>query len=446
MNSNIISDKMDRKTKNLFPILICTVSVLLILFGIRISILSILAFAVLSAAVIFARLENVFTIMFFLIPFANIFKMDFRGTSLFTYLQLFFVVRFIIRDLRITSRFLIAWIILFILQLLGSRMSLSLLIKQAVIPLLVCGSAVLIGGMETKITISLSIGVVVSGLVASFPNLFPGLQLFLHRVIAYDLGGRFDRFTGLYSDPNYFSVVVLSTTLGILTLVNAKRIDNRWLLLCIPMLYFGVLTISKMFFFMLLVLYLIFIWQCFHTQKYRKAAMSFAVILFLMLGIVVGKIDIFNNFFQRISVVGDLSTGRIRIWKDYLAYFVTHPIHLIIGNGIGSEPLHGPAHNTLIDFLYYYGLIGTILFFRIIVRSVPRHQPITIMNGCVLLGMLFMSMSLSYLEAYDFGLLMSFGICYLLMGNHAGASVSSKIEDHLAQGEAYANQRDYSSI
>ena len=135
-----------------------------------------------------------------------------------------------------------------------------------------------------------------------------------------------------------------------------------------------------------------------------------------------------------------------RIWKDYLAYFVTHPIHLIIGNGIGSEPLHGPAHNTLIDFLYYYGLIGTILFFRIIVRSVPRHQPITIMNGCVLLGMLFMSMSLSYLEAYDFGLLMSFGICYLLMGNHAGASVSSKIEDHLAQGEAYANQRDYSSI
>src|SRR5699024_8755203 len=81
--------------------------------------------------------------------------------------------------------------------------------------------------------------------------------------------------------------------------------------------------------------------------------------------IIAGRITIFDIVFERLSQADDiesLTTGRSRIWKEYLSYFAEHAELLVFGRGLGAGLINRSAsHNTYIDILYYLGIVGGAL-------------------------------------------------------------------------------------
>ena len=78
--------------------LFATLSVVHVVFAL-------LAFLIASAYVLVAKRENVFLLLFFLLPFAYVFKLSAASSSLFTYLQLVVVARFVLTQRKFNFSF-----------------------------------------------------------------------------------------------------------------------------------------------------------------------------------------------------------------------------------------------------------------------------------------------------------------------------------------------------
>ena len=85
-------------------------------------------------------------------------------------------------------------------------------------------------------------------------------------------------------------------------------------------------------------------------------------------------------------------------------YFGNNPHKLLFGSGVSAGYLGGAPHNTYIDLLYYYGLVGTVLFLISLISafSTSRKLKRTSVNAfpivCILISFFF----LSDLMYYDF--------------------------------------------
>ena len=67
----------------------------------------------------------------------------------------------------------------------------------------------------------------------------------------------------------------------------------------------------------------------------------------------------------------DVSNGRLEIWATRLEFLLYSPL---IGYGANYQvgPIHCACHNTLLQILYYGGLIGFYLFFKPIIKLLKR--------------------------------------------------------------------------
>ena len=79
-----------------------------------------------------------------------------------------------------------------------------------------------------------------------------------------------------------------------------------------------------------------------------------------------GRIEMLNNILERLFSADDfnsLTTGRFNLWQSYIEYFSLHIDKLIFGGGLGAPLLDDKAaHNTYIELIYNYGIIGIALF------------------------------------------------------------------------------------
>ena len=57
--------------------------------------------------------------------------------------------------------------------------------------------------------------------------------------------------------------------------------------------------------------------------------------------------------------MSELTTGRTDLWRNYIHEFLYNPITLLFGEGYTSINLNNKgSHNTLIQLVYQFGLIG----------------------------------------------------------------------------------------
>ena len=94
------------------------------------------------------------------------------------------------------------------------------------------------------------------------------------------------------------------------------------------------------------------------------SAFFLAFIGIFILGIL-GKIPIVNAIIERLTNFSDfdsLTTGRFHLWQTYIQYFIDNVTSFVFGRGLVVERVGDlGAHNTYIDYLYYLGLIGTVV-------------------------------------------------------------------------------------
>lgn len=334
---------------------------LLIILGVSRPILSLAAFAILAAYLFFATPSEGFDILFYLAPFSSIFKMSPASASMITYLELMVVVRMLMRSRTLNRRFLGAWLVLLCYNLAGFDMQVTTLIKQSVIPLMIyCFFAK--GKPDFgRITVQYAWGLLISSMLALFMNRIPNLTAYVVYDRAYDLSGIVYRFGGMYSDPNYYSNALILAMSGILLLITQGRLKSRYYGFVLAFIFFGSQTMSKSFLLMLAIVAVAYVFMQVRQKNYWFALAAGIVLLMALVLLIGGELGLFRGILARFSG-SNLLTNRDWIWNRYLEELSGNAIGALVGHGIGSPMLDVAAHNTYLDFLYYYGVAGTLLF------------------------------------------------------------------------------------
>lgn len=375
----------------------------LILLGINVSFFSIVAFALALAYIIFSDNENGVSCMFILLPFANVFKLNPASSSFFTYLTIVLALKLIIKKQKIEKQFLVLWMLLFAIQVVGFNMNWGILIKQASVLLLVYGYFHCCKNITKRLVLNLGIGVLISCFVANMTGVFLNLHAYLRVIRAYEISFDSFRFTALYSDPNYLSKVLIVLCVSLFVLIQQKEISRGYYLFIALLIGFGFQTISKSFFLMLIVMAILFFVI---SIRNGRRGMSLAIALFctIVVGLFMyGRISVFDSFLERITSTNDVTTGRMEIWKDYISAIFSNPINLLFGFGIGSTPKY-MAHNTYLELLYTYGIFGSLTFIaglKYAFGNKIRHGEFA--NWAPAIVDIIMVFFLSSLVSFDFG-------------------------------------------
>ena len=383
--------------------LIAAAVVILLMLGLSQPMFALAALGVVGLFVVLSENEEGMRMMFFLLPFGNIFKSSPESTSFFTYLTIIFAVKLLLSQKKIKIGFLVAWGALLVFQVAGSFMDYKILIKQASLLLLIYGYFQCCKPMLKDMVMALSCGVVISCSIGFFLADFPGLAQYMRMVRTYEISYDLLRFTGLYSDPNYLSLVLVVLMVALYGLMRAKQIGKIGWVLCGCMVFFGVQTISKSFFLMLFVALLLFIIEAIRHRRFAFLAILVTAVTIVVVLVMQGKIQMFDNILERLFHSDDFTTGRTDLLGTYLSHSFNDPIHLIVGTGVAAAPLGGLPHNTYIDFLYYYGLLGTFFFGLAMYYAIsPIRVKFSLLNTSPLICFCIMIAALSYLQMYDF--------------------------------------------
>lgn len=317
---------------------------------------------VLAAA---GRADRIFCQMFFLLPYASVFKAAPGSASLLTYLEILVPAMLVLRYRRLPGRFLCAWLAFAAFVLFSGGGNASETVKRIAVPLLLlcffgCGR-----GDFRRPVLALTLGLLSSGLAGLLCAGMPELEVHMARSVAHETGAV--RFCGLYNDPNYYSIILILAISCLLSLCAAGKLGLCAPVMCIGLSLFGLMTLSKSFLLMLAVVFPAGGCLLLYRRRRREGALILGAVIFAALTAAGGRPALLDGILARLrSGSGSwnaLTTGRTDLWMRYLAHFWEHPLTLLTGSGVFCAPLDGIyPHNTALDFLYFYGLAGTALF------------------------------------------------------------------------------------
>ena len=114
---------------------------------------------------------------------------------------------------------------------------------------------------------------------------------------------------------------------------------------------------------MLMIPVLLFLYTNQKFGRYGVQMICVTGVLAFIIYTLMGKIDFLSTVLGRLqgaNNLAELTTGRSKIWQDYLENFFEEPIYVLIGRGVNARLIKGKgSHNTYIELIYYLGIIGT---------------------------------------------------------------------------------------
>ena len=198
-------------------------------------------------------------------PMANIFKLSPGTQSFFTILLLLYVVLHLVLPRKATLLVILFAVYVVVGELFAGQFNLFRTIKLGCNLLFL--SSILNDKVEIRhreIFLSYIIGNIVASVFATMDSNFFKIQSYTG-VEAYgnpNAGELIVRFTGLYSDPNYYVVGMIISLCLIVILFHRKELKVfPSLILAIPMVYFLIITYSKSAVMMLTVPYFYLIYS-----------------------------------------------------------------------------------------------------------------------------------------------------------------------------------------
>ena len=247
------------------------------------------------------------------------------------------------------------------------------------------------------LTMFFSIGIILASISSLYLIEFSNISRYIRDLELFGVV----RHSGYYGDPNFYSAHISAAIAGILILLlnNSKKMRMIQLIVVLMLLtYCGFLAVSKMFTLIVVCLFLFFVLEV----MFKKGKMSLKV--FLLLTFVVGTvfllsfatssklIEMILSRFSDSSNISDFTTGRTDVWLEYFRVFRKDTILLLFGKGFSKIIITTKtSHNTLIQLVFQFGLIGFIVFvgwltclFRICLKN-NKVEWNTFAQACIIL-------------------------------------------------------------
>ena len=316
------------------------------------------------------NINNIYYHLLFSISFTVIYKLDPSATSLFAYIMIavgiILMVR--IRTFNGIRLLVICFFSVYLLMGMGSNYTTALKMVMGIILFYSFVNVIKPEDFKNHI-MAFSLGVIGSSVIGTFRDSLPQLSAYFKtEYTVYDRAYVAHRFTGLYYDPNFYSMSALfAIVLCVMLLMN--KTGNKvfiWSLL-VSLMVFGFQSYSKMFLLSVTIIGVISI--IYMMRSLKMIIVALISLLTLGAGIItwlkqIGYMDImFSRIFE-----GDISTGRFGIWESYLNYLDGSPWTLCFGDGIGAKYLSvGGPHNTYIESIFFIGILGSIIYLFMII-------------------------------------------------------------------------------
>ena len=182
--------------------------------------------------------------------------------------------------------------------------------------------------------------------------------------------------------------------------------NKSWLivLITICLTFFGFLTYSKSFLLIFVVLFLLFILDN-QKNKFNKIIFLIGIALIFLYSTFNDIIQVFILRFSNISNLNELTTGRDYLWNSYWNIISQSSLPSIL---FGHEIIKGmkAAHNTYIEILFRFGVVGCLVDFFLIKTcfKLINKRLGSLIHLCILV---LIASLLFNLSAYSFPMLWS---------------------------------------
>lgn len=362
-------------------------------------------FTVLTA--MFGKRDSVYHQLFFCLPFTMVYKLSPGTTSLFIYAMLAAGIFLIIRNFSFKKPQLF-FIILFAVYIcigMGRRVTTVIKMIMALTLFLIFVKKTDSENFKNHI-MSFSLGMLGSSFIGLLKGSWPRLDMYFSDMNPiYVDGERSFRFSGLYLDPNYYSIsAIFAVTLCIMLFLYKK--GNRVLLgtVIIALSIFGFISYSKMFLVSYLLMIVFFIMWALKSPKKIISVSVVASVGGWFLYKWMQSSSYLAVMLDRFSGE-DVSTGRFGIWESYIGYIKSSPLTFLFGDGLGAPYYNsvGP-HNTYIESVYFIGLLGSIIFLVALISIFRARRYVfkrSIINYALILIFLGMIATLGCLTVND---------------------------------------------
>lgn len=194
-------------------------------------------------------------------------------------------------------------------------------------------------------------------------------------------GSSIIRFYGLFEDPNYYAMLLITALALVIKLKDCKRLGwPTFIIGGLLLIACGILTYSKTFFIMLVLLVCIYlVWQFWNKRVLRGILLTAGIL-------VVGGILLFAEgspfavVLTRLTSstnLDELTTGRSELFVSYFEAITSDLKSVIIGKGMAASNLGRDPHNLFLEIAYYIGLVGMVLmvaYYSILIRSIVKQN------------------------------------------------------------------------
>lgn len=425
-----MESKVEYSLNNVIPKIVIAA---LILFGTNNVVFALAALALCVLFFLKSEENKAIEMLFFLMPLAPIFKLSSTSSSLFTYLELGFLLLIYVRT-RFVAKKELGYVVAFSLyilffQIIYGELNITSTIKMIVNIAILLRISKLSVEDGSDIFLSYVAGVLCSSLYRFLDSGFFRISAYTSQKVLGFGGGVFvTRFSGLYTDPNYYAISVIISLCLIVFLYTEKRLSLiATVVLSIPLCIFAGMTSSKSALVMLAIPIIEMIYVCFKEKNYIVLSLFFIALAAIIVGVIGGRIDIFNATFDRLNLdtrnIDALTTGRTVLWRDYFNYFNEHLFKTIFGSSIAVTALKTSIcftepHNTYIDLILQLGVVGTLGFIscvRLAYKNIQVNIRRGLQNYTLVIVLIVMYCFLSQLQGYD--LPFQLGLCLILLNS-----------------------------
>lgn len=247
-----------------------------------------------------------------------------------------------------------------------------------------------------------TIGFIISAIMGFFKDQIPLIQSVLTSDMLYIAGVETSmsiiRYSGLSYDPNFFALT--DCMLISILLFSDKHISLVKVIALIFLSIVGLFTFSKSYVLLLAIIGVIYVLK---NNKNPFRTLSFVMVTFVGLLLIdkysdIKVLSLIEARFTSVDGANDFTTGRLDLWMRYLDYIFDNVKCLFLGEGFNALSLGKAVHNTYIDFIYRFGLLGTGLWIgyfvwckRFVDRAGGKKSSINVAGVVFLLGILFLS-------------------------------------------------------
>ncbi len=238
------------------------------------------------------------------------------------------------------------------------------------------------------------------------------------------------RFAGIDFDANFLALncafIIACLLFFLVNYNNANKqtsVIKKTILLYIIM---GLLTFSKMFMIVLITILLTYYGSNL-SKKYGSmlCILAFLCIFFFVVDTATNGMFfnlLFGRFIETDNNINTFTTGRFNIWLAYIDNWLSSSNYILFGVGMANKrlPLFKMHHNSYIEVLYQFGVVGTSLFIfylasvaKIFKSGMLKIKVYSRYIGAISLCVCGMSLGLFAFDFFSLQLI----LCFLMMGD-----------------------------